>query len=501
MKKLFYSLLVLSVCFAVSNAEYFYLKSGKVVNGKIISEADNSVTVSVAGTGTKRKIMLDEIDEITKNPKPLPAVTAKTESSSNVEKAKTQFSSNLKQDSSEGETYVKDNKSGVLVYNVQEAAGDNPKSSSAQPPASSDDEFDAALFLLGGGGSSSKADTPKTTSPKPKTTQKSVEEKPAPAAVQAKDDDFDAALFLLGGGGSSSKADTPKTTSPKKSKTTQKSVEEKPAPVVAQAEDDDFDAALFLLGGSSAKADTPAPAPVEEKKEVKAKKPKPAQQDDDYYDAALFLLEGQGQSAAKSEPVNTYKYVEPAKEKRVSLSIKPENETFLALAFDLKGVNIFSGTVEKSSSKSSADLTENTDYGISLSAEQYGYVSRFAAVGLGIGFQFKRGLEESPGRFSFLPLYAAFKMRFLSEEDYHFYAVAHLGYNFLIANFKYTDQSEAKGGLYYAGGIGASYNRYVFQILYSVNNASLKYSNSYAGDSVDKDIIYSKVGFYIGYIL
>jgi hypothetical protein len=209
MKKLFYSLLVLSVCFSVLNAEYFYLKSGKVVNGKILSESDNSVTVSVAGSGAKRKIMLDEIDEIAKSPKPLPAVTAKSESASNAEKAKTQFSSNLKQDNSEGDTYVKDNKSGVLVYNVQETVDEKPKSSSAQSSASSDDEFDAALFLLSGGGSS-KVDTPKTTSPnKSKTTQKSAEEKPASAAVQAEDDDeFDGALFLIGGG-SSAKADTP----------------------------------------------------------------------------------------------------------------------------------------------------------------------------------------------------------------------------------------------------------------------------------------------------
>ncbi|MDR2426888.1 MAG: hypothetical protein LBD46_06930 [Endomicrobium sp.] len=500
MNKLFYSLLILSVCFTVSYADYFYLKSGKVINGKIISEADDSVTVSVTGTGVKRKIMLYEIEEITKKPRPLPAVTTKAAAAVIAEKAKTQFTSDLKQDNSEGETYVKDNKSGVLVYNVQEAVIEKPKTAS-----SSDNEFDAALFLLG---DSSTIKTSSSSESKTTTTAKKGESKPEvqkrvkekPAAIRTDDENFDAALFLLGDSStiktsssvaSNNKSKTMTTAAAKKRESkpkVQKRVKEKPAAI--RSNDEEFDAALFLLSSSPQPPASVTPTPQEKKEKVPT---------DDYYDAALFLL-GEQSAGKPAEPeTTTFKYKEPKEEKR--LLPKPESETFLALAFDLKGINIFSGEVKNSGVKNDAHLTENVDYGISLSAEQYGYVSRFAAVGLGLGFQFKRALEESPGRFSFLPLYAAFKMRFFSEEDYHFYAVGHLGYNFLIANFKYLDKNKAEGGLYYAAGLGASYNRYVFQILYSVNNASLHYSNSSLGNNSDIDVMYSKVGFYIGYIL
>ncbi|MCL2144844.1 MAG: hypothetical protein FWH43_05065 [Endomicrobia bacterium] len=422
MRKLFCSLLILSVCSAVSYSEFFYLKSGKVVNGKIIAESNDSVTVSVSGTGAKRKIMLYEIEEITKTPKPLPEVSqAKSDTgASDAEDAKTQFTSDFKQGNSEGDTYIKDNKSGVLVFNVQETVIEKPKAVSASQTAAEDEDFDAALFLLGKSASNNST--------------------AASAPVNQKKDDAFAA------------AD----------------------------EDDEFDAALLLLS-SEETARNSFENPPETKKQ---------QKNDDYYDADKFLLDD-----------NSYDAHDAKQESYAAYSEKPDSETFLAFAFDLKGVNIFSGKVKESGVSMKGDKTENSDYGISLSAEQYGYVSRFAAVGLGIGFQFKRCLEESPGRFGFLPLYGAFKMRFISEDDYHFYIVAHLGYNFLLANLDYLGRSEASGGLYYAGGLGASYNRYVLQVLYSVNNGSMKYSNSYAGDKVDRDVSYSKVGFYVGYLL
>ena len=391
MRKLFYSLLVLFVCSVFSYSEIFYMKSGEVIDGKILSEADNSVTVAVAGTGIKRTIMLYEIEEITKIPRAAPSVSqAKTEVAVTPEDARMQFTSALKQENTEGDIYVKDNMSGVLVFNVQETVVEKPRASASSKPADEDGEFDAALFLLGGNAGNS--------------------------AVAAK---------------------------------TEASLGES-----RQSEEYSYDTSTFLVDDQ----------PVQEI-----------------------------QTPSKSDKKDTEE--SPSAEK--ILSDKPESETFLAIALDLKGSNVFSGEVNNSG----IDITEKSDYGISLSAEQYGYVSRFAAIGFGIGFQFKRCLEESPGRFGFLPLYGAFKMRFISEEDYHFYAVAHLGYNFLLANSEYLGKSDAEGGLYYAGGLGASYNRYVFQILYSVNNGSVKYSNPYAGEKIDKDVKYSKVGFYIGYLL
>ena len=399
MKKLLFSAFILSVFVSMSAAEIIYLKSGKVVNGKIVSETGDSITVSVSGVS--RKIMLRDIDEIASKPRPVPPTgSVKTNSSG---EAKTQFSSGLKQDDPDADTYVKDNKSGIIVYDVKETVVEKPatpKAKAAPSPAVADEEFDAAAYLLAGGES----------------------------------------------------------------------------------------------GSGSVKIATAAPKEVYQ--------PEPVS--DDEYDPALYLLEGEimteTQPYIANQENSRTKKARVEKERSYASYDKPENETFLAIAFDMKGVNIFSGSVTENGIKSNADLTENADYGISVSAEQYGYVSRFAAIGLGVGFQFKRCLEESPGRFSFLPLYASFKMRFISEEMYHFYAVAHLGYNFLIANYDYVDKSSVAGGLYYAGGLGASYNRYVFQVLYSVNNASMNYSNPIAGDKVDKDIMYSKLGFYVGYL-
>lgn len=417
MKKLFFSLLVLSFCLTVSNAEYFYLKSGEAINGKIISEKNDSVTISVAGTGVKKTIMLYDIDEISASPRAVAAVVSKTVP--DADEAKTQFTSEFKQEKAEGETYIKDNESGVLVFNVQETVVEKPKPVQSEPAVQDEEEFDAALFLLGGGNDNNT-------------------------------NNETAVPFVV--------------------------VEEIEVDVPASEEDITF----FKENDSRRK---------EKKNKKNNKKEKTSlKEEDDYYDPALFVIEEQ-EDYVSGAPEMDIKKDKP-------VSVKPDPETFLAISFDLQGRSEFSGDVKQNGIKSSADNTEDTDYGISLSLEQYGYVSRLAAVGLGIGFQFKRCLDESPGRFGFLPIYGAFKMRFISEENYHLYAVAHLGFNFLFATSDYADKE--KIGLYYAGGLGASYNRYVFQVLYSVNNSSLKFLDR--DIEFDKDVMYSKVGFYIGYL-
>lgn len=426
MRKIFYSLLVLSFCFSAAQAEFFYLKSGKVVSGKIISETDDSITINVSGSGSKRKIMIYDIDEITKTPKVVPEGSEKTEKASDAEQAKTQFTSDLKQEKNDGDTYVKDNKSGVLVFNVKETVIEKPKASDEK--------------------------------------QAKQQSKPA------EDEEFDAALFLLGPDSVNSIAPAP------------------PPPTESPAAND-YDAALFLLDSEAAESVANDPLAKKENKSDQT-------QNDEYYNSDLFLLDEQ---SANDENIAESSHGKLKAE--ASTYQNPDNETFLAISFDLKGENVFSGTVKEGGVKGKGDLTEDADYGISLSAEQYGYLSRYAALGLGIGFQFKRSLEETTGKFGFLPLYAAFKMRIISEEDYHVYAVGHLGYNFLLANFSYLDQCDANGGLYYAGGLGVSYNSYVFQVLYSVSNGSIKYSNSLAGDKIDRDVEYSKIGLYVGYLL
>ena len=307
-------------------------------------------------------------------------------------------------------------------------------------------------------------------------TAKSPESAAAVSAQSDDDDEFDAAMYLLSGGESGSR-DVSKNTA----ETLEKEDSEEPKSYVqgqSQTDDEEYDPVKYLLG----------------------------QYGDDYFDAK----EESSDKPVKAEKAKKEKKQKEKKQKDIYASDnndkvrgekeKPDNETFIAASFDLKGVHIVTGDIKEFGVESSADKTENSDYGISIAVEQYAYLSRFAAVGLGIGYEFNRCLEASSGRFSFLTLYAAFKMRVFTREDYYFYAVAHLGYNFVIANSSYLGRASADGGLYYAGGIGATYNKYVFQVLYSVNHAHFEYSNSSVNDSIDKDLMYSKVGFYVGYL-
>lgn len=436
MKKSAILMVLMSFFVSIASAEYIYMKSGEEVNGKIVAETHDSITVSVSGK--KRKLMLKDIDEIASKKKET-APAAKAKSSDNANDVKVQFSSKSKQDMPDSQVYVADNKSGIIVYNVKEtekpkkdkkasapAAGAAPEK--AEVKAKSDDkEFDVALYLLSGGESGSTSVSKNTA----ESIQKE-ESSAAPAYVQgespADDGEYDPVKYLLG-----------------------------------QYGDDYYDT-----------KEDPAEKPAKEKKAGKEKKQKAKKQ------AAASVSDDSDKVKAEKE--------------------KPDNETFLAVSFDLKGVHIVTGDSKDFGVKSSADKTENSDYGISISAEQYAYLSRFAAVGLGIGYEFNRCLEDSPGRFSFLPLYAAFKMRVFSREEYHFYAVAHLGYNFVIANSSYLGRTSAEGGAYYAGGVGAVYNRYVLQVLYSVNHASFSYGNSAINSRLDKDLMFSKVGFYVGYL-
>jgi len=445
MKKFFVAAVFVFFTAAMASAEYFYMKSGEVINGKILSETSDSVTVSVSGT--KKKLMIKDIDEITAKPRSTAAAAETVKVDYDEKTAKSQFTSAAKQDLPDSKTYVSENKSGIIVYNVKETelkvgteiktqdqsqsapAASIPaaQASDGQPQPLGNDEFDAAAYLLSGG-------EPSAAKPAVYTEQ--------PAKATATDE-----------------------TAPTPDNNNQPSSQEQPQP-----------------------------QPQEQQLPVKMDN-----SDDSDYDPTKYLIDDNAKQK-KSGPVSS-----KPQEETVPSSVpsnKPSGETILAIALDLKGTNKFSGAVTQAGVRQSADLTESTDYGVSILAERYGYLSRYAALGLGVGYQFGRCLEKSPGRFGFLPVYAAFKMRVLSGEDYYLYGVVHLGYGFIVPNSAYRNGADStEGGLYCAGGAGISYNRYVFQALYSANYAHITGSNSYTGDNINKDAVYSKVGLYLGYLI
>jgi hypothetical protein len=539
-------------------AEYFYLKNGDEINGKIVSETTSSVTIAVAGSGAKKTIPINDIWEISATKKkvaPKPADVYKTS------EAKTEFTSSNKPDSSSADEHIVDNKSGVVIYGVTKTAEtvktSPAKTSGSQDSSSpivstSDDDFDAAAYLLGGSDSSKKTTSTQssTASPSKSSTAKkaSVKKDVLPANNP---DDFDAAAYLLGNSAGSSSA------SPSSTVSSQPAGNEKKTKGVTQ--DDDFDAAAFLLAGSGSSSQNSKQEKVLRESSAVvssdsgddfdaaayllgdlAKSPaapvKKSRASDDNFDAAAFLLEQGDKEAEEAEAkakallesfreegnsryyddesydASKYKVKEAGYGSSSNYSGKPENETLIAVSFDLKGAVNFNGS--RIVADATVPLPENSDYGVSIAAEHYAYVNNIFAVGLGIGYEFQRCFDENSGRYGFLPVYAVLKARLISGENYHAYAAAHIGYSHLISgDNSYVWQEESKGGFYYAGGIGASYKRFVIQLLYCVSNGSLQ--NSYVATEIDKDtgntvssqeyklkgdIRFSKLGFYFGYL-
>lgn len=441
MKKIFIVPIICLFFTVFAFGEYIYLKTGEEVVGKIISETTTSITVRTAGKN--RKILIDDIEEISRKKKEITVI--KKVEKQEVDVARTHFTSKAKQELPDSEMIVTDNKSGVIVYNVKET-------------------------MIG-----------KEVEEK-KVKEKKVSEQSVSKEIKQDNEEFDAAAYLLS-----------------KSKTEEKKVQP------ATQDEDEFDAAAYLLSKSNDTAKSKKSADTVEKKPVQ-KSSTPIAYDDEY-DSSKYLLDSD--TSYSKEEKKEVKSVGSKKTKTKSSKIrffnteeKPESETFLAFSFDLKGVNIFNGKYRKSGIDIGGDFTENSDFGISVSGERYAYLNPLLALGIGGGFEFSRSLEETPGKFSFVPVYAACKMRIINEEMYHVYAVAHLGYNFFITNSTYVQSwdLDKNGGLYLGGGLGASYNKYVFQVLYTVNHASIKYNNSLSLDKVDRDIKFSKVGFFIGYL-
>ncbi|MDR3113424.1 MAG: hypothetical protein LBU09_03520, partial [Endomicrobium sp.] len=177
---------------------------------------------------------------------------------------------------------------------------------------------------------------------------------------------------------------------------------------------------------------------------------------------------------------------------------KPDNETLLALSFDLKGSVSFNGTVVKEGLP--MELSDQSDYGVSVSAEHYAYLTRLFALGLGLEYNFQRYLNET-GRYSSLPIFISAKMRIISGEifegNYHVYAAARLGYGIFMANSSYWF-GDTHGGFYCAGGVGASYEHFTLQLLYSYDSSTV--NHKVAADELDANVSFSKLGIYFGYL-
>jgi hypothetical protein len=136
----------------------------------------------------------------------------------------------------------------------------------------------------------------------------------------------------------------------------------------------------------------------------------------------------------------------------------------------------------------------DTKIGFSLGVEYYKYLNNIVALGGGANYDIPRKFKDSNYTVSFLPFYAAVKVRMPLkglENNYPFMA-ARLGYSAFMAEDDWA--SSTSGGLY--AGISAGYciGSLFLEGSYSYNGLSVKPFSS--GPTYDGS--YSTVAFYIG---
>ena len=148
------------------------------------------------------------------------------------------------------------------------------------------------------------------------------------------------------------------------------------------------------------------------------------------------------------------------------------------LGYDMSGEMDADFSIDGSTEEDMSD-TVDVESGYSLTAEYRLSAADNFSYGAGITYQLDRDIDEEDTdvSFSFTPIYLLGEYRMA---DNPIYFVGHLGYNFFSLddldldeeNLDIIDQSNS-GGLYYALGGGIEFeDRYLLELLYTVNNGS-----------------------------
>ncbi|MDR1695031.1 MAG: hypothetical protein LBR69_00125 [Endomicrobium sp.] len=142
----------------------------------------------------------------------------------------------------------------------------------------------------------------------------------------------------------------------------------------------------------------------------------------------------------------------------------------------------------------------NSGHSPSFALEYLRYINVYIAAGAGIGAQVPRSLEYFPGKFGFVPAYLALKVRSWPQEPGMFgYVVGHLGYNNFYADSDFEKEFKAKkGGVYYGGGFGISYNSFLFEFIYSISNCEIEDAASKTAIGLTYRIWTFSVGYNFG---
>jgi hypothetical protein len=159
----------------------------------------------------------------------------------------------------------------------------------------------------------------------------------------------------------------------------------------------------------------------------------------------------------------------------IAVFAKSNNDREFILKFGFQPLSTISGTF----ANSKISISENTKLGMSLGLEYFQYLNNIAALGLGAIYDFPRDIKNSNISTSFMPLFAALKLRTPLQglDNTFMFCSGRLGASIpMLSNL--SDGRTQKIGLYCGGGIGFSISSLVIEAIYAVNNFGLALPNN-----------------------
>jgi hypothetical protein len=120
------------------------------------------------------------------------------------------------------------------------------------------------------------------------------------------------------------------------------------------------------------------------------------------------------------------------------------------------------------------DKTRLGDLGLMFTTEYFRKLACLFSLGAGVSQQFDRAMSDNDGSLYFTSLYLAPKINLYKN----LYFVGQIGASFINSNqliWSDTEFDRKKPGMYYGVGAGYGYRNFIFEFLYSINQASYEF--------------------------
>lgn len=185
------------------------------------------------------------------------------------------------------------------------------------------------------------------------------------------------------------------------------------------------------------------------------------------------------------------------------LSYAKDIKNEVALKFGITPYSTLNYNWEPKAAFQNPSHTRQGDLGLMITAEYFRKLGNLFSLGIGLSQQFDRAMSDNDGSLYFTSLYLTPKLHIYKN----LYCMAQIGVGFINSNQLFFEDTfgEKKPGIYYGGGIGYTYNNFIFEFLYSVNKASYEYDIAiydYSGNpagNLKSNGTYQTFNFNIGY--